>query len=399
MLTLRFPAGLSAKTFLTDYWQHSPLLMRQAIPDFHCRLHAETLAGLACEEEVESRLVLETHGSSPWEVHYGPFREGDFSSLPPTNWTLMVQDVDKHLPEIARLVDCFDFLPSWRFDDVMVSYAVDQGSVGPHIDDYDVFLFQAAGKRHWKIQIQQISEADYIPGIDLRVLPEFETEQEWLLEPGDILYLPPHVAHWGIAEGESLTCSIGYRAPALRDMVTSWCEDLVEQRMPTERYRDGRLIIQESASEIRPQVIKQLDELLSGFLRCNIEDRRHWFGRFITEQKQNLFVEPAAVKLEPLDFLNQLRELGVIHRNHCSRMAFSRGKHSDSLFVNGAEYTLAVQHGGFLPVLTHYRDLHFGYLEAWLEQQDCLKLACDLYNDGHFEFLADGNPDEVNAHK
>lgn len=392
MHNLKFPAGISVKTFLADYWQQRPLLMRQAIVDFRCHLQAQTLAGLACEEEVESRLVLEKDGNSPWEVRYGPFRESDFSLLPQTHWTLLVQDVDKYLPQVAQLIDYFYFIPSWRFDDIMVSYAADQGSVGPHVDDYDVFLFQASGSRRWKIQSQQISDVSYIPGIDLRILPEFDTEQEWLLEAGDILYLPPNVAHWGIAEGDCITCSIGFRAPALREMVSSWCENLIEKHVSAERYRDSRMIIQTSPSEIRSEVIRQLDKLLTRFLQCDIDEQRRWFGRFITEQKQNLGVESAATKLTPIDFISRFRELGVIHRHPYSRMAFSRGKNSDSLFVNGTEYNLSLQHGGFLPVLTHYRDLHFGYLEEWLEQQACLELACDLYNDGHLLFFADCNP-------
>ncbi len=307
---LRFPKGLDAQRFLDEYWQQKPLLLRQALPGFDCQLQADELAGLACEEETESRLVLEKGGRTPWETRHGPFSEGDFRQLPESHWTLLVQDVDKHVPEVSQLLEYFRFLPDWRLDDVMVSYAADQGSVGPHSDDYDVFLYQAQGRRRWKLHYQPISEEDYIPDLDLRILPEFQAEEEWLLEAGDMLYLPPNLAHWGVAEGECMTCSVGFRAPSYQELVSAWCDELLDYRVTPGRYRDPPLQPQLASAEIQPAAIAEIHQLLQRFLDADLEWQRSWFGRYITETKQNLQVEPADPQLEPLEFLNRYRAPG-----------------------------------------------------------------------------------------
>src|SRR5690606_35155678 len=175
------PGGMSAEEFLRDYWQKKPLLIRQAFPDFESPLSADELAGLSLEEEVESRIVLEL-GATPWELRHGPFTEDDYRTLPERDWTLLVQAVDQFVPEVAELLQAFRFLPSWRLDDVMISYAAPGGSVGPHFDSYDVFLLQTQGHRRWKIG--QMCEADspLLEHPDLRILSEFEQQQEWVLE-------------------------------------------------------------------------------------------------------------------------------------------------------------------------------------------------------------------------
>ncbi|MDJ0805992.1 MAG: cupin domain-containing protein [Gammaproteobacteria bacterium] len=385
-LKLQFPDGLNAERFLTEYWQQKPLLLRQALPGFDCGLRPEELAGLACEVGIESRLVLEKDGKSPWEARHGPFDKQTFEQLPNKHWTLLVQDVDKHVPNVSRLLEHFRFLPDWRLDDVMVSYAADQGSVGPHCDEYDVFLYQAQGKRRWKIHYQPVSQDDFTPGLDLRILPDFHAEEEWLLEAGDILYLPPNLAHWGVAEGECMTCSVGFRAPSYRELISAWCDELIDYRAPSGRYRDPALQPQPASAEIKSSAIKQIHQLLHQFLEADEERQRSWFGRYITETKQNLTVEPAINQLDPREFINRYREQGVIRRNSYTRFAFSRGTAGqDSLFANGSEYLIPSEEGDFLPVITHYRELHFGYLEVWLQQPDYLQLVCDLYNDGHFE--------------
>ena len=387
MHELIFPKGLTAEKFLDRYWQRKPLLFKQALPGFECGLEPDELAGMACEEGIESRLVLEKHGATPWEARYGPFDESDFAQLPESHWTLLVQDVDKHLPQVARLLDPFRFIPDWRLDDVMVSYAADQGSVGPHIDDYDVFLYQAQGKRRWKVHTQPVSEDDFIPDLELRILPDFEAEQEWLLEPGDMLYLPPNVAHWGIAEGECMTCSVGFRAPTLREMAAAWFEQTVEQQLPGGRYRDPALQPQAAPAEIRDDALNEFKNLLQQQVDKLRQDDR-WFGRFITEPKEHLHPTAQAHPLSTQDFHNRFRQKAVIHRHGYTRLAFTRndGEGQDTLYANGQAYPLPSESGDFLPVLTRQRELHFGYLQEWLDQPLYLELLCRLYNDGHFEF-------------
>ena len=201
---LRLPQGLDGETFLRDYWQKQPLLMPAALPTQSFTLTPDELAGLACEPQFESRLILEDE-EGLWEVRQGPFAEADFAALPESHWTLLVQDVDKYVSDTVSLIEAFDVVPDWRIDDVMISYATDRGGVGPHSDAYDVFLMQASGRRRWRISDRHYAESDLLPGIDQRILARFHTAQEWVLEPGDVLYLPPGVAHWGTAEGPCMT--------------------------------------------------------------------------------------------------------------------------------------------------------------------------------------------------
>ena len=383
--TISFPLDLDTAAFLRDYWQKRPLLMRQALPAYRSPLTPEELAGLACEQGVEARLVLEKDGDRPWEARLGPFDEEAFGILPETHWTLLVQDVDKHVPAVARLLEPFRFIPDWRVDDVMVSYAPDQGSVGPHIDDYDVFLVQAHGRRRWRIHTRPVDEDDYIPGLDLRILPDFEAEHDWLLEPGDVLYMPPNVAHWGTAEGECMTYSVGFRAPALRELAHSWVETLIEQRIPKGRYRDPVLSPQNDSGEIKAEVFDHIGGLLAGLHEADRALLRPWLGRYLTEPKENLHPDPAQTPLQPEELMAELERQAVLERSGYARMAFCHGgADPDYLFVNGRDFALSPGNAGFLHAITRERRLHYGYLAEWLRNPECLELLCRLYNEGCF---------------
>lgn len=227
------------RAFLEKSWQREPRLFRQAYPDFEPELDANDLAGLACDEGVEARLVSGSYPAHDWALRYGPFEESALENLPRSGWTLLVQDVEKHYPPLRALLDGFDFIPSWRLDDLMVSVAAPGGSVGPHVDQYDVFLLQAAGRRRW--QIARDFDPELQPDCALNVLRKFEAEQEWLLEPGDMLYLPPGVAHYGVALDTGMTWSIGLRAPSAADLLQALGEWLAVERNEGSRYRDGRL--------------------------------------------------------------------------------------------------------------------------------------------------------------
>jgi len=388
--TLRFPPDVNETVFLRDYWQTRPLLMRGAMPGFAPPIDPDELAGLACEAEVESRLVLEKDGIRPWEARPGPFDEDDFAALPDSHWTLLVQDVDKHVPEVAALLEPFRFIPDWRVDDIMISYAPDQGSVGPHVDDYDVFLLQAHGRRRWRIHTRPLDENDYIPGLDLRILPHFEAEQDWVLEPGDILYLPPNVAHWGVAEGDCMTYSVGFRAPELRDLTRTLSEVWVQRRIPTGRYRDPKLSPQSASGEILPEVFEHLGRTMGDLPFAADPLFRVWVGRYLTETKDNLALDPPSAPLERDQFAVALDRHGGLTRSGYARMAFCRGENGQHLlFVNGGDYALSSGHGELLRVLTGERWLDREDLSPWLRDAECLDLLCRLYNDGCFEFPDD----------
>ena len=386
MSYLQFPSGLDTAEFLHSYWQQRPLLMKGALPHFRSPVSPELLAGLACEEHIESRIVTGNREENNWQGRHGPFDEQDFAQLPASHWSLLVQDVDKHLPEVNLLLDAFRFLPDWRLDDIMISYAVDQGSVGPHIDDYDVFLVQAEGRRRWHIDSRPYTEEDFIPGLDLRILPEFNPEISWLMEPGDVLYLPPNLAHWGIAEGECITCSVGFRAPSLRELTSAWCDELIEQHVPSHRYRDQELRPQQAYSEITADVMHRIGDMMQHFLQQDEQMLQRWFGCYMTEQKSHLQTEICNTTIGPEHFLEDFKQRSTLHRSTYSRLAFFQQAESALLFANGECYILTPGHREFLQRVTQARELRYGDLHEWLKEEECLDLLCTLYNCDCFYF-------------
>ncbi|TQV77132.1 hypothetical protein FLL45_04055 [Aliikangiella marina] len=203
--------------FLAKHWQKAPCLIKQAFSRTPNYLTAEELAGLSLEDEIESRVISNIDGD--WRLSHGPFSTKDFQNLPESHWTLLVQTLDHWLPELQALVDQFKFIPNWRFDDVMVSYATDQGGVGPHFDNYDVFLIQGSGERRWRVGAlgDTKHQCDIVGG--LRHLSNFSPVIDVVMQPGDMLYIPPDTPHWGESIGESIGYSIGYRAPQTKDLL------------------------------------------------------------------------------------------------------------------------------------------------------------------------------------
>lgn len=183
--------GFDSEEFVSQYWQKKPCVLRQVLVGFESPVSPEELAGLACEEDVHCRLVIEQDGSSPWQLRYGPFEDKDFLELPATHYSLLVSECEKWLPELGELLDQFDFIPDWRIDDLMLSYAPQHGSVGPHVDEYDVFLLQALGSRRWQYTESRVEDPQLIPNLDLAILRDFDPDQDIVLNPGDMLYLPP----------------------------------------------------------------------------------------------------------------------------------------------------------------------------------------------------------------
>lgn len=275
--------GISAKQFLKQYWQKNPLLIRQAIPGFKGLLDGNELAGLACEEEVQSRLVSDVR--KQWQVENGPFDEARFASLGKKHWTLLVQGVNHHLPEAAGLLQRFNFIPHARLDDLMVSFAPDGGGVGPHFDSYDVFLLQGHGKRLWRISQQK--DLTLVDNAPLKILQNFDTEQEYLLEPGDMLYLPPHVAHWGIAVGDCMTYSIGFRAPSAQELATEFLGYLQERIALQGMYADASLGLQKHPAEIGEDMVTRVSAMLKK-IRWNKESIGEFLGIYLTEPKPHI---------------------------------------------------------------------------------------------------------------
>lgn len=320
------------ETFLRDYWQKKPLLIRKAFPYFESPIDGDELAGLALEEEVESRLVLEK-GKTPWELQHGPFDEKTFAKLPESHWTLLVQAVDQWVPEVNELLNHFRFIPNWRLDDIMISFAPDQGSVGPHFDYYDVFLLQGLGKRRWKIGQTCDVNSPRVESTPLNILQDFTTQDEWVLEPGDMLYIPPGVAHWGIAEGDCMTYSIGFRAPSHADILTELSQDIASSLSNDLRFSDPQLTLQKNPGEINSEAITQIQQILQQhFTADNIA---HWFGKHMTERKygdDNIADED---ELDADDWQAALADGNMLWRHPAARFAYHRDHECTQLFADG----------------------------------------------------------------
>ncbi len=210
---------ISEQVFLKDYWQKKPLLIKQALPNFISPITPDELAGLSLEDEFESRLVQGNITTQQWSLVRGPFTESTFAKLSEKDWTLLLQGVDRFIPEVEDLIAHFNFIPRWRFDDVMISYAVKGGSVGPHFDYYDVFLLQGSGRRRWELSTKHCNIDNYLADVPLRIMQEFEVEQTFEVEPGDVLYIPPKVAHHGVSlDDNCTTLSFGYRSYSIQEM-------------------------------------------------------------------------------------------------------------------------------------------------------------------------------------
>ena len=324
--------NITPEVFLRDYWQKKPLLIRQAFPDYESPLSPDELAGLALEEEVESRIVL-THGQIPWELRRGPFGEKDFSQLPETDWTLLVQSVDQFVPEVAELMSAFRFLPSWRIDDIMISYAAPGGSVGPHFDNYDVFLLQSHGHRRWKIGQQCSADSALIDHPDLRILEHFEQQQEWVLAPGDMLYIPPGLAHYGIAEDECMTMSVGFRAPSHQEILVHFTDFLAQYMSDQDRYSDAGMQVPAQPSAIDDASVQRLQDIVLEL----VQDKAAlatWFGRYMTEPRYPELVQPTEIETPVL--LQELENGYGLMRNPSARLAYRlEGDQHLMLFASG----------------------------------------------------------------
>ncbi|MGB4074614.1 JmjC domain-containing protein [Pseudomonas sp.] len=379
---LQLLGGLTAREFMRDYWQKKPLLVRQAIPGFESPISPDELAGLALEEEIESRLVIE-HGERPWELRSGPFAEDAFADLPERDWTLLVQAVDQFVPEVAELLEEFKFLPKWRIDDVMISFAAPGGGVGPHFDNYDVFLLQGFGQRRWQVGQMCNSDSPLLEHADLKILAEFVKTEEWVLEPGDMLYLPPLLAHCGTAEDDCMTYSVGFRAPSAAEVLTHFTDFLGQFLPDEERYSDADAQPTSDPTQIQRDALDRLKALLSE----HMSDERllmTWFGQFMTEPKYPELI--AGIEIDEENLLAGLEDGAVLVRNPSARLAWSEVGDDLVLFASGQSRLLSASLRELLKLICSADALHIDNLGQWLADDEGRNLVVELVKQGSLEF-------------
>jgi 50S ribosomal protein L16 3-hydroxylase len=345
MKKLTLLGGMTPARFLKEYWHKKPLLVRQAIPNFKPPLSREELFSLARQDEAESRLI--THFDQHWELAHGPF-----AKLPPLRrkeWTLLVQGVNLHHDAADELLQQFRFLPDARLDDLMISYASDGGGVGPHFDSYDVFLLQAHGKRRWRISAQK--DLSLVPGMPLKILSNFQAEEEWILEPGDMLYLPPQYAHDGIAEGECMTYSVGFRAPSYQEIGEGFLQFLSESIELPGRYADPDASFSSFPAQISGDMLTRVAAHLSA-IRFDESDIAIFLGEYLSDPKANVFFDPPEKPLSATAFAQRAIKHGL-RLSRKTRMLYT----GQFAFINGESFRIRRSDQRLLRQLANNRQL------------------------------------------
>jgi len=325
-------------TFLARVWQKQPYVFRQVMTEYIDNLHGDDLAGLACEPGVESRIIKGKEEKGEWRCQQGPMDESSFSTLAEKDWTLLVQGLDQYSDEIAALLAQFRFLPQWRLEDVMASYAPIGGGVGPHFDYYDVFLIQVSGQREWKIG-QQCDESTPLQDNDqVKLLDTFTMSEAHLLNPGDMIYIPAGMAHWGTAtSNDCITFSIGFRAPSEKELMVCTMGNLAEQFSLHRRYKDTLPSIDAHPAKINDSVHQQLADMLHALSVDDIKSMLgQSFGELVTEPRYIGHGEHIEYSID--DIQQPLSNEGWIEISLSShtRLAFS----DNQLFVNGVSYPM-----------------------------------------------------------
>ncbi|NDU85514.1 MAG: cupin domain-containing protein [Ferrovum sp.] len=364
--------GFTPARFLQKHWHKSPLLVRQALPDFLGLLTPPEIKRLAQRPEVQSRLVVR-HGQR-WELRHGPFRPIDFKTLPDKNWTILIQELNHWLPEGEGLLRQFDFLPHARLDDLMVSYAVPGGGVGPHFDSYDVFLLQGFGTRRWSIA--ETDDLELLPDTDLKLLQRFSAEAEWDLEAGDMLYLPPHCAHDGIAVSECFTYSIGFRAPTYQEWVEAFLDYLRDQLQVEGRYADPDLKLTSHPGKIPGALVKQVTALLRRELRWSEADVADCVGRYLSEPKPHVFFDTPEQDMPLEDFREQVLQRGL--RLDARSQLLFRGGH---FYFNGERHAFPESGRALLKQLADQREITATELSG-----EVLQVFLEAYHAGWVKF-------------
>jgi len=360
--------GLTPAQFLRDYWHKKPLVIRQAIPGFQALIPRDALFEMAARNEVESRLI--THFKQHWKMCAGPLAQ--LPAISKKNWTLLLQGMNLHDDAADALLRQFNFIPDARLDDLMISYATEGGGVGPHFDSYDVFLLQAQGRRHWRIGAQE--DLSVVDGLPLKILRDFQPEQEFVLEAGDMLYLPPHYAHDGVAAGECMTYSIGFRAPAFQELGEAFLQFMADSVDLPGRYRDSDLVPSKHPAEIGRQMLSQVTAELRK-VQFTKDDITIFLGEYLSEPKASVFFDRPTRTMTFAGFAKAAARRGV-KLSRKSQMLY----HARHVFINGESFAASQDDKLSLCALADLRRL--GGTAVAQASKDVLEALFTWYEDG-----------------
>ncbi len=380
--------GMETEQFLAEYWQKKPLVVRDAFPGAEDFCDPDELAGVALEEEVESRIICgsDAKRADDWSVLLGPFTEQTFAELPEENWTLLVQTANFYFPSLVTLLELFRFIPRWRLDDIMVSYATPGGSVGPHYDNYDVFLIQGQGQRHWRVGQSCDASSPLLGHADVRLLKTFEQTDEWLLGPGDMLYLPPRIAHYGVAVDHCTTYSVGFQSPARGQLVEAFCDYVMQNSGLDDRYQDPDLQRTNHCGLLSKEAVQRVQQML--FEQLNDETAvTEWLAAAVSSPKHDGYVPDLQLSPGGAQLLARLASEGEIRRDEASRFLYTGSAESPQQFyLNGESQPWPEEHAELLVMMCDYDRLSVAQLQPLLNDELSLQWFCELYQQGCFYF-------------
>ncbi|KZN56551.1 ribosomal protein uL16 3-hydroxylase [Pseudoalteromonas luteoviolacea] len=370
---------MSPETFLKEYWQKKPLLIKGGFKNFQDPLSAEELAGLAMEDSIESRLV--TNHDENWLAHHGPFE--NFDKLTETNSTLLVQAVDHWHPPAAQLLEPFRFIPNWRIDDLMISYSTPKGGVGPHLDQYDVFIIQGEGKRHWRVGMPDASLKQFTKDKALLQVEQFDAIIDEILEPGDILYIPPGCPHEGYAVENALNYSVGFRAPDQKDLISSFADHVIDEEAGKHRYSDADLNMRASIGEISSDDKLKIQAMLTGLIE-NDSLYNHWLGTYLSQPKHDMDLAPLDDALVAEFLEDEVEPHDVVIRSGGVRAIYQITDTDVLLSVNGENYSLPSNTLEQVKLLTDNTSFSFEQVKPALISLEFKETLTTLINDGLF---------------
>lgn len=370
--------ALTHAEFLKEYWQKQPLLIKGGFTDFEDPIEPEELAGLAMEDDIESRLI--TNHDDKWESYHGPFE--DFSQLTETNSTLLVQAVDHWHPVATELLEPFRFIPNWRIDDLMISYSTPGGGVGPHLDQYDVFIIQGEGKRHWRVGLPDSSLKEFAQNKSLLQVEQFNAIIDEVLEPGDILYIPPGCPHEGYAVENALNYSVGFRAPDTKDFLSNFADYLIDNELGKTRYSDKTLTLRESSGELKNEEVEKIQSLMLDAIQDKAVIKR-WLGNYLSQPKHDMDLLPLDEPISSNELANYISSQ-VINRTGGVRTFYQLFENSILLSVNSETFSLPINMLDATKLLT---DLTYFEANEIIPSVSCLEFAemlTKLINEGYY---------------